>query len=243
MHARVASAVAPATRPAVVLVHGLIVSSRYMIPTAVRLARSFRVYVPDLPGYGKSFDPEQVLDVPALADALARWLSAAGLGRVHLLANSYGCQVAADFAARYPDRLQRLVLAGPTVDPGSRPGLWLAARWLANVPLEPAALALVVARDLMDIGPRRAWREFEYMMADHIERKLPQIQAPTLIVRGGRDTTVSPAWAAEAARLVPDGRLVVVPGAPHTLNYNAPRALARLARAFFLAQARVGATA
>jgi 2-hydroxy-6-oxonona-2,4-dienedioate hydrolase len=37
-------------------------------------------------------------------------------------------------------------------------------------------------------------------------------------------------WAEEAAALVPDGRLAVVPGAGHTLNYNAPAELARICR-------------
>lgn len=54
MHYRTAGEVAIATRPAVVLVHGLVVSSRYMVPTLKRLARDYRVYAPDLPGFGES---------------------------------------------------------------------------------------------------------------------------------------------------------------------------------------------
>jgi 2-hydroxy-6-oxonona-2,4-dienedioate hydrolase len=206
-----------------------------MIPTAVRLARHYRVYVPDLPGYGKSAKPPQVLNVPELADALAGWLEAAQLGRVHLLGNSYGCQVVADFAMRYPQWVHKLVLAGPTVDPASRPAWELILRWLVNVPLEPPSLALVVVRDLLDIGPRRAILEFRYMLDDRIENKLPHIPFPVLVVRGGRDTTVTPGWAEQATRLLPRGRLVVLQNAAHTLNYNSPRALVRVVRTFLTA--------
>src|SRR4051812_3167285 len=114
MFARVSSGPVPATAPTVVMVHGLIVSSRYMIPTAKRLAAFCRVYVPDLPGYGHSDEPPCFLDVPGLADALARWMDAVGLPRAVLLGNSFGCQIVVDFAARYPERVDRAILVGPT---------------------------------------------------------------------------------------------------------------------------------
>jgi pimeloyl-ACP methyl ester carboxylesterase len=49
MHARVSVEPVPAGSPAIVLVHGLGVASRYMVPTAERLASVYRVYAPDLP--------------------------------------------------------------------------------------------------------------------------------------------------------------------------------------------------
>src|SRR3712207_2913062 len=54
----------------VVLVHGLAVSSRYFAPTAVRLARHFPVFAPDLLGWGRSDKPAGLLQLPELADAL-----------------------------------------------------------------------------------------------------------------------------------------------------------------------------
>jgi len=54
--------------------------------------------------------------VPELSDALEKWLAVLGLGRVTFVANSFGCQVVADLAARHPERVDRLVFIGPTVD-------------------------------------------------------------------------------------------------------------------------------
>ena len=49
---------------------------------AKRLAPDFDVFVPDLPGFGDSAHPKQVLDLPQLADGLLAWMDVAGLGHV-----------------------------------------------------------------------------------------------------------------------------------------------------------------
>ena len=87
--------------PAVVLVHGLVVSARYMIPAMKRLALRHRGYAPDLPGFGKSGKPAHVPGVPGLSDALACWMRKLGLSRTALVGNSMGCQIIAELAARY----------------------------------------------------------------------------------------------------------------------------------------------
>jgi pimeloyl-ACP methyl ester carboxylesterase len=107
----------------VVLVHGLLVSSRYLLPTAHALAPRWRVHAPDLPGYAKSGRPPRALDVPGLSDTLAGYLDVVTIPRAAVVASSFGCQVATDFAVRHPQRVERLVLLGPTVDPGSRPAV------------------------------------------------------------------------------------------------------------------------
>jgi pimeloyl-ACP methyl ester carboxylesterase len=69
---------------AVVLVHGLGLSSTYLMPTAKALAPYYRVFVPDLPGFGRSGKPSHVADVPELADDLAAWMRAIKLDRAAL---------------------------------------------------------------------------------------------------------------------------------------------------------------
>src|SRR5829696_1555072 len=223
-----------AAAPPVVCVHGVGVSSRYMVATMTKLASAFEVYAIDLPGFGLTDGPPEVLDVVGLADALAGWIQAAGVGRPALLANSVGCQVAVDCAVRYPDRVSRLVLVGPTTDPIARSALRQVLRWLRNLPGErPGQLPLSVA-DYADAGVGRALRTFGYALADRIEDKLPLVQAPTLAVRGAHDPIVPQAWAEEVTRLLPRGRLAVVAGAPHTVNFAAPGSLAELVGPFLV---------
>jgi pimeloyl-ACP methyl ester carboxylesterase len=85
----------------VVLLHGLAVSHRYLMPLAARLVGHHPVHVVDLPGFGLSGDPGRVLNITEHADHLTDWLQAAGLPSVVVLGNSFGCQVAVELAVRH----------------------------------------------------------------------------------------------------------------------------------------------
>lgn len=237
LHARVSDPPHMAERPAVVLVHGLLVSSRYMVRLAMRLAPFTRVFAPDLPQYGRSAKPANCYSVPNLADALLEWMDAYSLPSATLVANSYGCQVAANLAMRYPERVERLVLLGPTVDPKRRSAAQVIGWWLLNVPFEPIGLVLVCTRDFLDMGPVRLWHVFWGMLDDHIEYALPHVRAETLLVRGAWDFSVLPDWFRQAANLLPRCRTAEIPGRPHTIPYNSPSEVAQLVREFLRVEA------
>src|SRR5919109_5586370 len=74
--------------PKIVLVHGLGLSQRYMMPLARELARDCHVYVPDQPGFGGSGHPERVLDMAWLAYAIAGWTQETGLRGAAFVGNS-----------------------------------------------------------------------------------------------------------------------------------------------------------
>jgi pimeloyl-ACP methyl ester carboxylesterase len=203
-----------------------------MVPTARRLAPTFPVLAPDLPGFGLSGKPNRVLDVSELADALGAWMDAVGLPSAALVANSLGCQIVVDLAVRRPELVQALVLAAPTIDRHARNAGTQIARWLKDVPYERPSLAFVHLRDFALAGPHRSLQTFRFTLADRIEEKLPRVQAPTLVVRGERDPIVPQQWAEEVTRLLPHGRLVVIPRGPHCVNYSAPEAFARVVGEF-----------
>ena len=75
LHVKTGTDPAPAGRLPLVLVHGLLVSSRYMLAAAVRLAPQYPVYALDLPGYGQSSKPPATwpaFDLSGWVDAPAR---------------------------------------------------------------------------------------------------------------------------------------------------------------------------
>ncbi len=218
--------------PPVVCVHGANVSGAYMIPTGVRLLPTFRVLLPDLPGYGRSDKPRRILDVPALADVLVAWMDAVGIERAALLGNSLGCQIATDIAARHPERVSHLILVGPTVDPGARTARQQIGRLLWDALRERRTLILLAQLDYLRAGPRRVAGTLGVALRDRIEDKLPRVTAPTLVVRGGRDVLVPQHWAEEVTRLLPNARLVVVPESAHAVNYSRPDELAAAVRQF-----------
>ena len=232
MHARVSDDPLHKDSPALILVHGLVVSSRYMVPLAELLSTNYRVYVPDLPGFGKSGKPPHVLSVVELSNTLAAWMREAGLERATFLGNSFGCQIIADLSVRHPALIERAVLQGPTMDPQGRTVLRQIGRFLLDMPREPLSLLAIELLDYLSAGTVRSWRTFRYALEDRIEEKLPNVRVPTLVVRGSRDRIVSQCWVEEVTSLLPMGRLVVIPGAAHTAPYGWPLEFAREVQVF-----------
>jgi pimeloyl-ACP methyl ester carboxylesterase len=233
-----ASLAGPGAGPRLVLLHGLAVSHRYLMPVAARLAEHYPVHVVDLPGFGLSGEPGWVLDVAEHADHVAAWLEATGSPPVVVLGNSFGCQIAVDLAVRHPDRVHGLVLVGPTVDPAARTASRQILRWLRDTAREDPLQLPILLRDVRDAGLRRVAGTLAHALRDPIERKLPSVKVPTLVTRGAKEPIVPMAWAQAAARLLPHGELAIVPASPHNANYSAADQLANLVLAFLRRQLR-----
>jgi pimeloyl-ACP methyl ester carboxylesterase len=209
----------------IVLVHGIGASSRSLKPTIHALGDQHAVYAPDLPGFGLSDSPIHPLDVPGLADALRRWMLDNQMVSAAVVAVSSGCQVAVDLAARYPELVERLVLYGPTIDPAGRGPLRLASRWARGAIFASPALAPQLAHDLIDAGPWRAARSLRMALKDPIESKLPEVEAPSLVIRGSHDHLVPRSWAERVVELIPEAEQASIRGG----HIPGPRAAARLA--------------
>jgi pimeloyl-ACP methyl ester carboxylesterase len=216
--------------PDVVCVPGPAWSHRYFLPLARQLAPTVRVSAVDLPGFGRSSGPGRPMDVRELSVALAEWLWATERGGSVLVAHSGGCQVVADLAMHSAALLGPVVLTGPTPDPRARTSLRHLARLSRSGWLERPGLGLIFARDLLDCGPLRFLRTVGHLVGDSVERKLPYVHTPAVVVRGERDPVVPHSWAAQAADTLPLGRLVEVPGAGHAVHHAFPEELAALVR-------------
>ena len=216
---------------AVVLVHGMGTSSRYMVPTGRRLASDFSVYAPDLPGFGQSSKPNQALGIPALVDVLDRWMTADGIPHAAMVGNSFGCQVIAEFGIQHPERLSAAVLQGPTMDASDRSPLGQFRRFLADLPREKLPEYALNANDYWRTGVPRLLETFRIALSDRIEEKMPRLAMPVLVVRGRHDPIVSEAWARRLASLAPDGQFVTTRGA-HTPNFSEPDAFSQVVRSF-----------
>jgi pimeloyl-ACP methyl ester carboxylesterase len=211
-----ASAEAPsatrATDIPLVCVHGLNVSSRHAIPFALGVAPYVQVYAPDQPGYGKSDGADHLLDV----DERAAWIG-----------SSFGTQMLSAIAVRHPDVVTCAILVSPIVEPATRTYPRLARLWWKNKSREPKGVEASTLSEYRDTGLPRVLFTFRQMVADRIEDRLPLMCMPVLVVRGGNDPILSPQWFDDVMRMLPQARLVTVPGAAHAVNMNSPRALAR----------------
>jgi pimeloyl-ACP methyl ester carboxylesterase len=217
----------------VVLVHGYGVTGRYMLPLAHSLARWFSVFVPELPGNGRSQKPPVPLGIGGLAEALRACLDALELDRPAFVANSMGCQVVTELAVQRPERAGPLVLIGPTIDPDQRRARHQVLGGVRELGREPLSLLAHPAQDGV-MGLRALLATARSALADRIEDRLPLIEQPTLVLRGSADSFVSVAWAERVAELLPRARLVVVPGEPHAVHYTRPDLVGELVRELIL---------
>jgi pimeloyl-ACP methyl ester carboxylesterase len=96
--------------PNVVLIHGMINSSKHWEAVAGRLARSYRVIAPDLIGHGDAATPRGDYSLGAHAASIRDLLTTIGVERATIVGHSLGGGVAMQFFYQFPQRTERLVL-------------------------------------------------------------------------------------------------------------------------------------
>ncbi|WP_445671826.1 alpha/beta fold hydrolase [Pseudomonas inefficax] len=160
-----------------------------------------KVYLPHHPGFGLSEDNANITSISDCVDHYANLLDTLGLQRVHLVGSSLGGRIVAEFAARYPDRVSKLVLAAPA-------GLSVAEHPLPDlsaIPLQDFPSYLVNDMQvLLPFLPNEPDEEFMSMRAreggavmrllgqsgldnPNMAEQLQHIDAPTLIIWGRLD--------------------------------------------------------
>ncbi|MET7571979.1 alpha/beta hydrolase [Streptomyces sp. NPDC005492] len=201
------------------------------------LAERFRVVVPLLPGYGSTELDPPVSSQREVAEHTRDVLDALGIERTVLVGHSMGGWRAAHFAARFPERVSRLVLGAP---------------WGMNVPeCPPADLASMTPAErvaLMTTDPRiyegrypsgpdpEFWaaREREQVSRTRImpgpyDPELPEaaarVTAPTLLLWGEEDRIAPLPHAAVWQKALPHATLRTFPGRGHQLFHENPAIL------------------
>ncbi|MGB6690226.1 MAG: alpha/beta fold hydrolase [Terracidiphilus sp.] len=215
----------------VVLVHGLGGSAEDWTNLAPYLARAgFRVYMPDLPGYGRSDRPASFsYSVPDEANAVLGFMDAMGLKRVDLGGWSMGGWIVQRIAGEHAERINRLMLfdsAGIDRKPAWNTELFTPANAAeidqldALLMPQPPKIPGFVADDILRISNRNAWiihRALASMLTgrDATDKLLPGLKMPVLIVWGAVDR-ITPLDQADAIHsLVPQSQLDVIPGCGH----------------------------
>lgn len=114
-----------------VLLHDCAASHEVFTGLIERLAGTFRVIAPDLPGFGASEKPDPqkyAYGFDAFSESVFDLVAALGLGRVHVCGHGLGGSVALTLAARHPAIVHRLVLVDAAVYPANEHGLDRAGR-------------------------------------------------------------------------------------------------------------------
>lgn len=178
-------------------------------------------------------------------------LHALRLERAHLLGTSLGAWVAAEAAVKDGARLATLVLSNPVglhVKGLAMPDHFLLppeaeTRLAFHDPrLVEVALAAPVSDEEAD---RQLKNRFAYARAawaprlhdPHLEKWLPRLRTPTLVLNGAEDRLVPPAIGARYAERLPDARQVLIHAAGHLPEIEQPDAFCAAVEAFIAERA------
>jgi pimeloyl-ACP methyl ester carboxylesterase len=210
------------------------------------LASRFHVVAPDHLGFGRSERPEWLEEIDDLVFHYVDLLDALGLQRVSLIGTSFGGWVAAAFAVAHPERVDRLVLAAPAgirVDGVERYDLFAnpiedtlrhlfhdQARVAQILPTQWGPEVIVRGYRELTTLARLSWNP--YFFDPRLQRRLPRLDRPALLVWGENDGVLPPRYGQEFASLLPNATLRLLPNCGHLVPLEQPEAFARLALEF-----------
>ena len=236
--------------PALLLLHGGIGDAQLHWETVwERLAHSFTVAAPDLPGFGET-RPLPSASFGAFAEWVDELREVLGFPRLALVGNSFGGGVARLYAAAQPKRVTRLVLVNggalPTI-PGFAKGLMTLPHisdWLFELMRGQAFSRDGLKRLIFDerlLTPafvarsQAASRGFVRAMRQAAFAGLPKDQMPrcaTLVLWGERDRQAPLARGRALAATLPGATFQTIPNAGHLPQLEQPEHFTALVRAF-----------
>jgi pimeloyl-ACP methyl ester carboxylesterase len=241
----IASRRAGAGRP-LLLLHGASDAGQWL-PYMDDLAARHDVIAPEHPGFGVSDTPAWLDTIPDLANFYLDLIDQLDLRDIDLVGHDLGGWIAAELAVRDPRRLASLTLvaaAGIHVAGVAQTDPFLRSdeQRLRDLFHDPARADEMIARVLrpeledqnlknQTTTARLTWQPRGY--DPHLAKWLHRIALPTLLVWGGNDRLLPPAYASAWQKLIPAAQLVVIPDCGHLPHLEQRAAFAAALESFF----------
>ncbi|MFN8531972.1 MAG: alpha/beta hydrolase [Dehalococcoidia bacterium] len=234
--------------PPLVLLHEVARSSDGFSEVLPLLAQRSRCLAMDVPGYGDSYHPAAYPGIEGYARSVIDFLDALGIERTDLLGFHTGASIAAETAARYPERIAKLVVCGlPDVTDEER---------VKKIGGLHATVPDAEFRYLSELGPNLVHFAERYWGTDYAHRqgidflkaipnthwghqavyeqrvreRIPEISAPTLLFCASGDAFIR--FQPDLAALFADVQTAVIAESEKFPLVNQPERSASLIRAF-----------
>ncbi len=224
-----------------VFIHGSGDSARSWNPVIERLPR-YDCLALNLPGHGDRIDRPgpSAMSVADYADSVRAALARRELAGVTLVGHSLGGAIALRMALEYPALIGRIVLIGtgarlrvlPAILEGARAGSHEAHHELVRMSFAPehAAQAEEYFAAIEPSASGVLGRDLAACDAFDMMVELGRIEQPALIITGEADRATPPKYAAYLRDHLENARLVLIPGAGHYVQIEAPDAVAAAIR-------------
>jgi pimeloyl-ACP methyl ester carboxylesterase len=216
--------------PPLILIHGgLGTGEMWNARVVAKLARDYRVLMPDSRGHGRTANPAGALGYDQMADDVAAFCATLELERPLIAGYSDGAQIALEIGLRHPTLARAMVIGGVVTGPSDAylemvRGLGFPQR--GTVDLQEVERAMgdwwrtlrIAHHHARGDDAFRAYlaqiSELWYSVPDYTDEQLASIDVPSLVIAGDRDQP-SVDDSLRLYRLLPRGELAVVPNADH----------------------------
>ena len=245
-----------------VLLHGTSASLHTWEAMVAELAQQRRVISLDLPGFGLTGPfPDSNYRMDHYVEFLSTLLDRLEVGRVVLVGNSFGGQLAWEMALDQPQRVAQLVLIDAAGYPRQSKSVPIGFKLAANPALAPL-MANILPRRLIEASTRNVYGNPDKVTAELLDRyyeltlregnrealrerfkqvpaidnsgRIASIQTPTLIIWGGRDELIPPLNARRFEADITDSRLVMFDDLGHVPQEEDPARVTKAIQAFLI---------
>jgi pimeloyl-ACP methyl ester carboxylesterase len=239
----------------VVLIHGYTDNARDWVPLIPYLSRGFHLIVVDIRGHGRSSKPDCCYTRFDFAYDIVLLLDALHIPRADIVGHSLGSIIAQTFAEFWPEHTHRVVLISSSG--GRRPGAartpqydYASAIRQLKEPIDPDSPFMIewwasptpvdadfLRRQRRDAAaiPLRVWLAvLDQALGDDsdLQRTLPKLTAPTLLIWGSKDPIMAEDVRATLREALPAAQVKIFPGLGHNPLWEDPKACAAVINTF-----------
>ena len=210
----------------VILLHGWLTDMETMRPIANNLSQSFKCYLVDVIGFGKSGLPESPMNTDDFGDFLAELVKKLDIQKPILIGHSNGGRIIMNAAGRDLFPIEKIVLMDCS---GIKPKrtleyyikVGIAKVGKACLSILPKSSSIkekltnkVGSKDYQN-SPQVLKDTMKIIVNEDQSQKLPNIKVPTLLIWGGLDKATPISDAKKIESLIPDCGLVEYPYGTH----------------------------
>ncbi len=215
----------------IVFLHGWQQNSRSFTTLVPFFYRDYRLFLLDLPGFGKSEFPPPGFSSFDYAKAVSEWLKEKKLKKVILVGHSFGGKIAAIIAYQEPTLILKLVLIASA-------GLPYPKKYYQLEKFVPPRLIKKIPSFLRSVFASRDYKQagellpiFKTIVKEDIRPIFSKINVPTLIIWGKNDQELPSEDGKKIHQLVKKSKLAIIPGG-HFPFWENPQKVAKLINQF-----------
>lgn len=225
----------------IVILHGWGLSGMTFAPLATALKKhGYRVFTPDLPGFGSTKIPDHPLSLADYAQFLDDYLKKDHIVHPILIGHSFGGRVSLKYNELHPKTVRALIVSGtPGFTPIAKKKLLLfiflakIGGFLFSIPpfnlIQDAVRRwyyyFVGAKEFFRAqGPMR--ETFKNIVKEDLVRAMETVAVPTQLLWGEYDIIVPVSIAQRMHRVITGSELIVIPEADHGVPFKQPEIFA-----------------